>query len=238
MIGGFVSRFFGWFLIAMVGAITYFAISIPLFSSKLFRAPLGSLIDIGMVIILVAMLVFSWWRAHRSFFVHVPKNGRKTWMIGAYILSVILCVGGLFGMGKGLYYFIDKEFFGIVSWHRPKMKFFPPLGYGGPPIPRTARNIHLEQWGWLDPYLLLRFEDRPDRLETFAASLKLPLREGIHLPELGTWSVLGVGAKDDPKFSPFADVCLVRHGRSFLDESHRECLVIDDETHRLYWFIW
>ncbi len=239
-ITGFVSRFFGWLIISMMlGIIAYFAISVPLISLRPFKSHLSSFIGVEMVLIPIAVVMFSWRQAHRFFLARMPRDRQRNRMIGAYLLSLVLCVGGLFGTVKILGYFFEKEMFGIVSWHQPTMGFSQPVGYAGPSIPRTAQNIHIEQTGWLDPYLMLRFEDQADHLKVFASSLKIPLKDGIYLPgEDSIIQSLLHQSGHDPRFVPFAGVRSVQQGRSFLDEKGRRCLVIDDETRTLYYFLW
>lgn len=234
---GFVLRFFGWLFISTITAITlYLAISMSLLSFKLKITHFVSFIATAL---LIMAFLFSWWKAHRSFWKKASGLVQKPTAAGLYISSIVLCVGALVLIGI----FFSSQFMtrgmGMVSWHEPKMGFFQPSGYGGPAIPKTARNIHIEQTGWLDPYLFLRFEDQKGHLEKFALSAKITLESGVRLPGKDTMfeSVLS-NATNTPRLAPFAEVKSIKLGRSFLDESRRRCLVIDDEKQVLYYFVW
>ena len=235
---GFVLRFFGWLFVGTVTAATlYLIISMPLLFLKLKIN--FFIVSFVFPAFLVLALFFSWWQAHRSFWKKVPNQQKKAPARGLYVSSVGMCIGGLVLISV----FLNSQFMtrgmGMVSWHKPKIGFFKPTGYVGPPIPKTAKNIYIEQAGWLDPYLLLRFEDEAIHLDTFAKLAKAPPKGGIFLPgeDAMLWSVLR-NAAFNPRLAPFSNIESIKTGRSFLDEKHRRCLVIDDEKRTLYYFIW
>lgn len=226
IVGSFVAIFF------------YFVITVALLSLKIIKT--SSLLFVFIIpFLIICVLIYSWWRAHQSFFAKSSKEKQSAGLMVAYVSALVLSIGGLVLIIAFLSSLFMTRGMGMVSWHKPKMGFFQPNGYSGPAIPKTARNIHIEQRGWLDGFLFLRFEDQVNHLEEFARLARAPLTKGIYLPGKDTmFESLILSSTYEAKFAPFADVKLIKQGRSFLDKRENRCLVIDDDTQTLYYFIW
>jgi hypothetical protein len=131
--------------------------------------------------------------------------------------------------------------FGMVSYHRASIGLQPPLGYAGPTIPDGARDIHIEQTGWLDPYLVLRFTaDRP-AVDSFLASLKLEWQDGVQLPEGAAF----MSAFFDNPRSFFYDVRWIEHGqhsaqtrRTENGTTHGQFAAVDRDKMTVYYMVW